>query len=291
MISSELITATLLSGLVLSSLYALLSIGLTLCWGTTKLFNFAHGSLMTFGAYFAWQFLNQFHLSYAVIIPSLFLFSYLLGIIINRVLVQPAFGKPKFLTYSVIATLCLSLVIENGILTEWGPRVKTIPTIFPGSVTFGLFSTTYDKVFIMALAPSILILLSLFLKRTRIGMAIRAVSQASESARLVGINIARTNDYTLGISSVLACITGVFIGSIYTIVPDMGLTPLLIAFVIVIFGGLGSIKGTIIAAYVVGFITIFSNLFIGLYFTPLLLFAFLFAMIIVWPSGMFGEPA
>ena len=153
--------------------------------------------------------------------------------------------------------------------------------------TFYLIS--YHDLSILLTAVSVLIGLSIFLGKTKIGMAMRAVSQDKEACFLMGINVKVIYAIIVGISIALAGFSGAFLGHLYFVAPTMGDDLLVIAFTIVVLGGLGSIKGTIFASYIVGLVLAFSNLFVGVFYTPIVTFTIMLIMLAVRPKGLFGE--
>jgi len=163
--------------------------------------------------------------------------------------------------------------------------------VVTGTVT--LFGTAMQaqNLLVTILAPALLGALALFLKLSKHGLAIRAIAQNDGAARLLGIRIERTYILTFAVSALLAGIAGVMIGGLFNITPSMGNDPLLRAFLVVVLGGLGSLPGTIIAAYLIGLIEAASSYYIGIYWTPVALFTVLIVILLVRPNGLLGRPA
>jgi len=280
------ISTAMISGLILGSLYVIMSIGLSLIWGTIRVFNWTHGSLIMLGAFIVWYVNSVGGLLFGIIIGMVILF--IIGMMIEKILVEPFYASPKATFTTLITTLAGMLLIENLAQIIWGVRLKQLPVLAKGTVRFLGSCISFHELFIVMLSPIVCILFYIFLKKSKIGMAIRAVEQNLDFALLVGMNVKNIYMITFGISSALACIAGVFLGSIRFISPSMGQGYLLKAFVIVILGGLGSIRGTLLAAYLVGIIEAFVSYYLGLYWTPVVLFSILIITLIYKPMGILG---
>ena len=283
--------SVLLSGIVLGSLYALMATGLSLIWTTLGIFNFAHGVFMTIGAFIAWQIGADLGwgmgpaAGIAVAIAALIG----LGCLSEFILVRPFLRRPDVILVAVITTLSAAIFLENSALLVWGGRYKQLPPLIEGKV--GMLSTAISthEVLIIAVAPLTLFALWAFLKFTRTGSAIRAVAQNRESALLMGMNVPLLYSLAFGLSAALAGFAGILLGSIRFITPGLGNEPLVKALIVAIFGGLGSLGGTIGAAYVIGLMEAISMFFIGLYWTPAVLFGVMIMVLLGRPTGLFGK--
>ena len=183
------------------------------------------------------------------------------------------------------------MFLENLALYLFGARLKALDQVVTGTVTIAGTAMQAQNLLVIILAPVLLGSLALFLKLSKHGLAIRAIAQNREAAQLLGIRIERTYFMTFAVSAALAGIAGVMIGGLFNITPSMGNEPLLRAFLVVVFGGLGSLPGTIIAAYAIGLIEAASSYYIGIYWTPVVLFAVLITILLVRPHGLLGRPA
>jgi branched-chain amino acid transport system permease protein len=275
-----------ISGLVLGSLYSVMSAGLSLIWGTLRMYNFSHGSLIMLGAFIAWQVNQVGGLLFAIIISIIIMF--FIAMIMEKILIEPFFAKPGASLMVVITTLGGMLIINSLSQIIWGVRMKQLPVLIESSITFLGSKITGQELIIILLAPIVLILFSLFLKKSKIGLAIRAVEQNLDFSLLVGINIFNIYMITFGISAILACIAGILLGSVNFITPSMGGGYLLKAFVIVVLGGIGSISGTLLSAYLIGIIEAASQFYLGLYWTQFVLFLILIFTLIFKPEGILG---
>tara|TARA_R110002020_G_scaffold176756_3_gene369191 strand:- start:7061 stop:7933 length:873 start_codon:yes stop_codon:yes gene_type:complete len=280
---------TLVSGLLLGSLYALMASGLSLIWTTLGVFNFAHGALMTLGAYFAWTVTDVLGLGLAAGFVAGIGAAVIAGVLIELLLVRPFYGSRNMMLITVMTTLAASTIIERGISMIWGPRLKQLPRVIDGQVSILGAPVSAHEALIIVLAPLVLLALWWYTGRTRSGRSLRAVGQNQDSAALIGIDVPRTFSLAFGLSAALAGLTGVLLGSIRFVTPGLGADPLVNAMIVVIFGGLGSLGATAGAAYVIGLMEALLILWLGLYWTPSVLFVALIAVLIFRPNGLFGK--
>ncbi|WP_417675528.1 branched-chain amino acid ABC transporter permease [Pseudodonghicola sp.] len=286
---SDMLIATLVSGLLLGSLYALMASGLSLVWTTLGVFNFAHGALMTLGAYVAWTVSEAAGLGLAAGLVAGIGVSVIAGVLIELLLVRPFYGSRNMMLITVMTTLSAMIIIEKGAQIIWGARLKQLPRIITGEVSIAGAVVSSHEALIIVLAPAVLLALWWFATRTRVGRSLRAVGQNQDSAALIGINVPRAYAIAFGLSAGLAGLSGVLLGSIRFITPSLGADPLVKAMIVVIFGGLGSLGATAGAAYVIGFLEAFLILWLGLYWTPSVIFLVMILVLIFRPNGLFGR--
>lgn len=289
-INGEALIAILASALVSGSLYALMASGLSLVWGTLRMFNFTHGTLVMLGAYAAWYVSDRAGLKGGLVlgIPAAIVFCAIAGYIIYLLLVKPFVGRPGADLVVIITTIAGASFLQNGVQVVFGPRYKQLERILSGKIQISETAIGMQEVLIIVATPIALLLLNLFLKRSKLGLAIRAVAQNYDSALLVGINVNRIYPLTFVVSAILAGLAGVMLGGLFFILPTMGSEPLLRAFVVVVFGGLGSLPGTIIGAYIIGLIESATSFVLSLYWAPIVLFATLIIVLIIRPTGLMG---
>jgi branched-chain amino acid transport system permease protein len=283
--------AVIVSGLVSGALYALVASGLSLVWGALGVFNFAHGVLLMAGAYVAWWVSSPeglgFGLPVAIVVTLAFLVA--AGALLFFLLVKPWVGKPNAELAVIMTTIAGSIFIQNLVLEVFGGRYKTIDQVVNGTIRIAGVVIEAQNLLCIVLAPVLLVGMWLLLTRTRTGLAIRAVAENQDAAQLFGIGVQKIYIVTFAASAVLAGIAGILLGGLFNISPDMGTEPLLRAFIVVVFGGLGSLPGTIVGAYAVGMIEAFASYYIGIYWTPVVLFLVLIAVLAVRPTGLFGR--
>ena len=279
----------LFSSLFQGSLYAMMAVGLALVWTTIGVFNFAHGALMMLGAYVAWQLSagEAFGLPFALALPLTVLIMAAVGWLLQASVVRPLIGRPNLVLVVVITTLGAGSLIENGALEVWGPRSKQLSPILGGLATLGTVGVSQHQIAIIVITPILLGALWLFLTRTRLGLALRAVAQNEDASLLVGLNVTALYGLAFAISAALAGVAGMFLGGYHFMSPSMGADPLLKALIVVVFGGITSITGPIFAAYLIGLFEAVSNYYFGLYWTPALLFGVLILTLMVRPEDLF----
>ena len=276
------------SGILYGSIYGLMAIGLTLIWGSLRMLNLAHGALYLVGGYVAWTALNVLELP---LLPSLALGvigAALVALLIQVLAINRLLGRQEFFNAAMIATVGASIVIESAVLIIFGPRVKQMPAVIEGTFKIGNILISYQALIVIAVALVSFALLALFLRRSRYGLSIQAVSQQMDAARLMGIPSVVTFMIVMTISGALAGLAGVLLSSIFYLSPTSGFNPMIKALVVTIFGGLGSVKGTIWAAYVIGLLEAFLQVYFGAGAALPGLFLFMIIMLIIRPTGLFG---
>lgn len=284
---SELLQA-LWGGVLAGSVYGLMAIGLTLIWGAVRLLNLAHGALYVVGAYAAWTVINVAGLPLGLAIPSAVIAAAAVGLLMHVFTIRPMLGSEGWDSASLIATVGVGIALQAVALLLFGPQVKKIPPLIEGSlVTLGV-RISLQGVVVVAVSAASLAALYVYLRYSRQGMAIRAVSQSMDAAGLVGVPVERTFGIVMMISAGLAGLAGVMLSSIFFLSPSSGFTPMIIALLVTIFGGLGSVKGTIVAAYVIGIFEASIQVFAGPGYALPALFLFIIAVLIIRPNGLYG---
>lgn len=287
----DVIAPIIVSGLILGSIYALMASGLSLVWTTLGIFNFSHGVFMMIGAYVAWTLGTYAGLSSVPIIPVIagVVVLAILGALVELLLLRPFYGRKNLIMLTVITTLSGMIFLQNAALIGWGPRVKQLPVLVSGQVSILGIVVSAHEALIMVASPLIIVGVWLWLRFTTSGRAVRAVSQNHESAQLLGMNVSALYMVSFSLSAALAGLAGILLGSIRFITPDMGSEPLVKALIVTIFGGLGSMLGTVLGAYVIGLLEACSNYFVGLYWTPVILFVVMIVTLMIRPRGLFAR--
>ena len=277
------------SGLILGSIYAVMTVGLTLIYGALRTLNMAHGTLTMIGGFVAWIAAVSFGLPSLIGAGAAFVVAFVLGIAIYRLAVAPLIGHRDFELVGFISTLAVAMIAQNLILVVFGARNKPVDPLLPGSLPLPFqITVTWHQVLMAIIAIVVLLLLQLFLTRSRHGLAVVAVAQNLDAARLVGVDARRIYAATMGLSAGLAAIAGVLLAPIFFVSPNAGDLPLLKAIIVAIFGGLGSTRGTIVAAFAIGLVEAFASLYLGAKFALPVLFAVVFVALTIRPYGLFG---
>ncbi|MCL4418135.1 MAG: branched-chain amino acid ABC transporter permease [Actinobacteria bacterium] len=279
----------LISGITLGSVYAVMALGLTIVYGVSRIFNLAYGSFFTWGAYLAWFLTGVLHLNYFLVFPIMIPTLFLLGVGTDRLLIYPLRKRPDWQTTTIFLTLGLALFLDNLALVVFGPFIKSLPPLFTGTFKIKELVISINTVGIFVISIILMVFIELFLGKNKIGMAMRAVSQDQTGAKIVGIPINNIFSYAFGFSIVLVGITSVLVGSFYFISPLGGWEPFIKAFVVVAFGGLGSTKGALVGAFILGILEALISWKIGPVWVIGFWFLILLLTLIIRPSGLFGK--
>lgn len=278
----------ILAGISVGGQYALIAIGYTMVYGILRLINFAHGDMFMIAGLMGVYAVTWMPLYLAI--PFVIIFTVVLGFLIERVAYRPLRNAPRMSV--MISAIGVSYLLQNLALYITGGLTKTYPTIPWISNTVTVFGATTKVVTIVTpiLTIALVVLLMILIHKTKIGMAMRAVSRDFETSRLMGIQIDSVISMTFIIGSFLAAVGSILYFSNYTgVMPTAGAMPGLKAFVAAVFGGIGSIPGAVIGAFIIG---ICENIIKGMgltTFSDAFTFAFLIIILIVRPSGLFGE--
>jgi branched-chain amino acid transport system permease protein len=280
------------SGLISGSLYASMALGLTIIYGVSRVFNFGHGIIAVMGAYLAWMVLEQLGPAWLLlsILVSLGVM-YLFGQLVFRYTINPLLKKPNWEISTVLFLLGGGILLENVLLQVYGPRVKSIPLIFEGSLALGPVKVPWHDISLMVIAVVGIIVLNIFFKRTRTGQAMRSVAQSIPGAKVVGIDIDRIFGLTFGLAFIVTGFSGILLGTKYFITPHIGWEWMVKGFVIVTFGGLGSTNGAIFAALVLGIVEALVTLYFSAIWVWPVWFVLFMVVLLVRPQGLLGGRA
>jgi len=284
----EILQATLISGITMGSIYALFGLSLSLIYGVTKVFNFALGSFMMCCCYYVWLFVIVLRINYALSICLGLIWIAAYGFTMELVIMRPLRKTSNWQFYTMVATLALGIFLDNVNLVSFGPLNKALPTIMEGKLLLGELYVRKQDILILGISISVLVFLEIFLKHSKLGMALRAVSQHAKGAQCVGID---TNKMFLSvsvISAILAGMVGILIVQKYYISPLGGWDQLIRAFVIVLMGGMGSSKGVLISGFILGFVESFVTLIFGNFFVLFFWLIILLLILLIRPQGLFG---
>jgi branched-chain amino acid transport system permease protein len=287
----ELFIGQLINGLNLGSIYALVAIGYTMVYGIVKLINFAHGELMMFGAYFAFYLAIAFpfDLPFIVILLLAMIFAALMGIIVEKIAYKRLRSAPRI--SALITAIGMSIFLQNLALLMFGANSKVMPELVskePVNI-FGL-NIPLITIYTVFMSIGFMILLNIFIKKTKPGKAMRAVSQDKDAALLMGINVNSTISLTFAIGSALGALGGIFYGIAFTqVYPTLGVMPGLKAFVAAVLGGIGNISGAMIGGYLIGIIETMTKAYISSKWSDAIVFGILILVLLFKPSGLLGK--
>ena len=279
---------SIISGLLVGGIYALIGIGLTIIFGVMRVINFAHGELMMLGMYVTWLVFTQLHidpfLGVLITAPALFVFgAFLQKVFINRLLSAAAENQ-------ILLTIGLGLVISNAMMLIFSSDYQILTTSY-SSTSFKIGSISISEALFYAFIITIVITTALywFLLRTDTGQAIRATAQDRDAAQLMGINVRRMSVLAFGLGSALAGTAGALIAPTYYIYPQVGHTFTLKAFVIVVLGGMGSVIGATLGGIIIGVAESLAAAYIASGLKEMIVFVLFLAVLLFRPSGLLGK--
>ncbi len=280
-----------ISGMTIGSVYALMAVGLTLVYGVSRAFNFAYGSFYSLGGYIAWVLMmliglrGGYFMVFALAIPILMVFGYFT----EKAIVAPLRKRSDWEVKVMMITLGLALFMDNGYQVLFGPRMKSLPPIMDGAIEAGGIYISNQDLMIFILSITGILAFRWILNNTRIGMAVRAVAQNPDGAQIVGIPKDKIFAATFGISTVMVGAGGVLLAQKYFISPMGGWDILVKSWVITAFGGMGSIRGGLYAAFILGLLEAFVGYWFGLNWVLFALFAVLLTTLAIRPQGLMGK--
>jgi branched-chain amino acid transport system permease protein len=275
-----------LNGLILGSMYVLFALGFSLIFGILDTINFAHGEMYMLGGFGAYYLFGQLGWNYFLTLIVVVFAITLLGMGLEFVVLRPVRG---FHIGGFVATLGLGWIfVQSGHLI-FGSMDKAVPRVFKGIVTIWGASISVEKLIAGFMGFVLVVLVFLFIGRTRLGKAMRAVTQDRDAAWLQGINVDHINRLGFGIGCGLAAAAGVLMAPVFYIAPDIGGAWLFKGFIVVILGGLGSIPGAVAGGLLVGFLESFASLFISLPAVQILLFSVAILILVFRPRGLLGH--
>ncbi|MBF0210409.1 MAG: branched-chain amino acid ABC transporter permease [Desulfamplus sp.] len=280
----------IISGMINGSVYALMAVGLTLIYGVSKAFNFAYGSFYSMGGYFAWIIftiisVKSYFVVFIIAIPILII----LGFVVEKLLVAPLRKRDDWEVKVMMITLGLALLLDNSFQVIFGARMKSLPSILEGSLSVGEFIVSYQDIIIFILSIGGILMFRWFLNNTRTGMSVRAVAQNPAGAQIVGIPKEFVFSATFAISTVMVGVGGILLAQKYFVTPTGGWDILVKSWVITAFGGMGSIKGSLYAAFILGMLEAFVGWYYGMNWVLIALFAVLLATLAIRPQGLMGK--
>lgn len=284
----------LISGLSLGSIYAIIALGYTMVYGIAKMLNFAHGDVIMIGAYVSFFMISKLSLPLPLSMLAAVIVCTVLGDVIEKLAYKPLRSASSLAV--LITAIGMSYLLQNLALLIWTPNPRVFPNRFlvAGAKSLELFDgelhVTYVAIFAILICIVIMVALTLFTNKTKLGTAMRACSEDKEAAQLMGINVNRTISTAFAIGSGLAAIAGVLLCSAYpNLVPTTGSLPGIKAFTAAVFGGIGSIPGALIGGLLLGVIEIFSKAYISTQLSDAIVFAVLILILLIKPTGLLGK--
>ena len=281
----------LISGISLGSVYAIIALGYTMVYGIAKMLNFAHGDVIMVGGYISFCAISYLNLPGWLSLLLAVLVCTVLGVVIEGLAYKPLRQATSLAV--LITAIGVSYFLQNSALLIWGAAPKVYPPLISGTLKLfdGQLSISYVSLLTMAACIVIMVVLTTFTSKSKMGKAMRACSEDKGAAQLMGINVNRTISLTFAIGSGLAAIAGVLLCSSYpTLMPTTGSMPGIKAFTAAVFGGIGSIPGAMIGGILLGIIEILGKAYVSTELGDAIVFAVLIVVLLVKPQGLLGKP-
>ena len=280
----------LISGVSLGSVYAMIALGYTMVYGIAKMLNFAHGDVIMIGGYVSLMSMNALGLPWWVAVIFAIIVCTVLGVVIEGLAYKPLRSAPSLAV--LITAIGVSYFLQNSALLIWGANPKSYTPIVSGALELfgGALKIPYISIVTMAMCVVVMIALTTFISKSKMGKAMRACSEDKGAAQLMGINVNRTISLTFAIGSALAAIAGVLLCSSYSaLMPTTGSMPGIKAFTAAVFGGIGSIPGAFLGGILLGIIESMAKAYISTQLANSVVFAVLIIVLLVRPAGLLGK--
>ena len=281
----------LINGISIGAVYAIIALGYTMVYGIAKMLNFAHGDVIMVGAYASYCVTSYLGLPAIVSILVAVVVCTTLGILIEGMAYKPLRGTPSLAV--LITAIGVSYFLQNAAQLIFGSapkNFKSIVTMQPLTLFGGGLTITGEVLVTIGACVAIMVGLTMFTSKTRMGKAMRAVSEDRAAAQLMGINVNQTISITFAIGSALAAVAGVLLCStVPTLMPTTGAMPGIRAFTAAVFGGIGSIPGAMLGGILLGIIETFSKAYISTQFSDAIVFSVLIIILLVKPAGLLGK--
>jgi branched-chain amino acid transport system permease protein len=282
----------LLNGISLGSIYAIIALGYTMVYGIAKMLNFAHGDVIMIGCYIVFTMMSGMQMNPLVSVVAAVIGCTVLGITIEKIAYKPL-RKASPLAV-LITAIGVSYFLQNVALLIFGADTKSFTSVIsmqPLKLAEGKLTISGVTIVTVVICIVIMIALMLFIKKSKAGQAMLAVSEDKDAAQLMGVNVNQTISLTFAIGSGLAAIAGVLLCSAYpTLSPYTGSMPGIKAFTAAVFGGIGSIPGAFVGGILLGIIEIFGRAYISSQLSDAIVFAVLIIVLLVKPTGILGKP-
>jgi len=287
----ELLTQTLINGILIGGIYVAISAGFTLCFGVLHIIDFAVGEWVMIGAFTAFWASSFTHIDPFLLLPVIFIFYFIIGYLfqpsIERVVTNQASNA---LLMALAFTFGISVLLRGFALTAWGFNERNLTSWLTGN-SLSIFGNTLpaDRLGAIIFAFIIIIFFTWFLQYTKLGLAIRASAERQDIAGLMGINSRNINRIIYAVHTGITCMSGAIIGSIFSINANMGIQYTLFAFFVVVAGGMGSIYGAAVAGILLGIINSVVSVYVGGQYVFLILFVILYLILLFRPKGLLGK--
>jgi branched-chain amino acid transport system permease protein len=274
-------------GLIDGGIYALLAVGLTLIFGVARIINLAHTAFYMLAAYLIFTFANSLGLPLVLSVILSIVAVTIVGVFSYKLVIDPVRGHE---TTILIVTIALAIIIQEAMLMEYGGGFQRVPSLISGYTKILGTKVLYQQILTFGVVLVILLGTWALLMKTRLGIAIRSTAQDREVANLMGINVTRTGMITMAIAVTLAAIAGALVAPLQVLGPHMWMHPLVMVLAVVVLGGLGSIKGSLLGAFILAFAETMVVVLVptGAYLKGAVALAVMLVVILIRPVGLFG---
>jgi len=291
---SSLFLQQLVNGITLGGVYALIAVGYTMVYGVIQLINFAHGEIYMLGAFLAYTLVAVVGMPFFPAFVLTLIICAVLGVVLDFVAYRPLRKAPRLA--ALITAIGMSIFLQNMAMLIWGSQIKSyprdlLPAFFSESaITFGDVSLSWLQLFILSITLLFMMILHLTIHKTRIGMAMRAISQDKTASALMGIGVNRVISFTFAIGSAMGGMAGILVGLYYNaIFPTMGYVAGIKAFAAAVLGGIGSVPGAMLGGGVLGIAEVMGAGYISSEYRDGISYAVMIAVILFKPSGLIGK--
>lgn len=284
-----MIIKLLVNGLVIGCIYGLLALGYSLIYKSSGLMSFVQGDFLTMGAYIGLA-LSRTDLPFYVFVPLTMVTMFIVGMLVERVIIRPLKRKNLPAIFIVLATIALSYIIQNGVQFIWGTTMMWFPSLFNvGKIkAFGL-SFTMETIVCVVISIILMVILALFMKYTRLGTSLRASAINPVAAKACGVNVNFSTGLSWGLAAAIAAIAGCLLGPIYGVYATLGSTTGTKSFAAAVIGGYGNFYGAILGGVLLGLVETLIVGYISSAWKDLIAYAILLAFLFTKPFGLLNE--
>lgn len=276
----------LVSGILLGGVYALIACGLNLIFGVMRVINFAHGDLLAIGALTTVSLVLSFDIPYIVALFIVPILTACIGLLMQRLVIRKIIDGPMIM--SLLATFAMSMIVVNVGLLIWGGGFHGLSTVLSGSVPFMGLNIPLARLVSFFIAMGAALAIWWFLRSTRFGKAIRAVSQAAELAIVSGISVDRVRYVTFALGAGMAGLAGVLLAPMFAVDAQLGVRFGIKAFAVIIIGGMGSYPGAMLGALLIGVLEVYAGYMYGQVMATAIVFLVMLIVLVIRPKGLFG---
>lgn len=283
----DLALQQVVNGLLVGAIYAVMALGLMVILGILNVINMAQGELYMLGGYFSYFAMAVLRVDYFTSIVLAMLLTAGCGVVVERLAVRPLRSRPFFTVF--LSTFAVSMMLQDLAQIFWTPEPREIPSPFATApIVLGPVFLTQQRIFVFVVAVAVVGAFMLFLRSTRVGMAIRALARDRDAALLMGINAERMQMLTFALGSALAAAAGALLGAMFNVYPTMGELPLLKGFALVIMGGMGSVGGVFASGLILGVAEGLTAGFLSTRWVDVVAFGTLIVVLLFRPEGLAG---